>query len=231
MLSTAMTKRLQSELIKRGYDLGPSGADGDYGRLTFAAVAAFQRQAHLAVQYPGTTGAKTLAALGIDEPAVIVPPWVAKGRSYLGLHEVRDGKKLDRLLGLNAEEIAWCGAFQGLIIGDSLPTEPLPKNMLGARNWEKFGRKACEIDQDPPLGAIAVFWRGKRDGWQGHVTQVAGHDKEAVHGLGGNQSNSVSIARIPKNRLLAYRWPVTFALPNTSLSVSTIGGTLSQNEA
>lgn len=35
-------KELQEELIKRGYDLGKYGADGDYGRATEAAVKAFQ---------------------------------------------------------------------------------------------------------------------------------------------------------------------------------------------
>ena len=144
----------------------------------------------------------------------------------MGLHEIRDAKKLDKLLRMDTSEIAWCGGFTGYCISKTLPTEPLPANPLGARNWMKFGREV-EIT----YGAIAVFWRGSRHGWQGHVGFVAGHDKSAVHCLGGNQSNTVSIARVAKNRVLGYRWPLNFAAPNAKLAMSTIGGTLSQNEA
>ena len=52
---------IQRALLARGYDLGPSGADGDAGPRTIAAVTAFQRTAGLVAD--GIAGPKTQAAL------------------------------------------------------------------------------------------------------------------------------------------------------------------------
>lgn len=54
-------KTLQQLLVTRGYDT--KGIDGIYGAGTSAAVAAFQTAAGVKVNYPGTVGAKTWAAL------------------------------------------------------------------------------------------------------------------------------------------------------------------------
>lgn len=221
-------QEVQRRLIALGYKLGPAGADGIPGRFTTEAVAQFQKDNKLEVQFPGTIGPKTLKTLEMgDYQGQLMPSWVSDARRYLGLHEVRDAKKLDKALRLDASEIAWCGAFVGLVVAAALPKEPLPANPLGSRNWLKFGR-AIEA---PQIGAVAIFWRGSKDGWQGHVGIVVGHDKTHVHVLGGNQSNSVSIARVAKNRLLGYRWPITFAEPSGALATSTITATVTTNEA
>lgn len=52
---------LQTKLSMLGYDLGPCGIDGDYGKSTVAAVKAFQKDAGLTVD--GVCGPKTWAAL------------------------------------------------------------------------------------------------------------------------------------------------------------------------
>ena len=52
---------IQRALLARGYDLGPSGADGDVGLRTIAAVTAFQRSAGLVANE--IAGLKTQAAL------------------------------------------------------------------------------------------------------------------------------------------------------------------------
>lgn len=221
-------KSVQEALIGRGYDLGRSGADGIAGRMTTAAVAQFQADAKLGVKWPGTIGEKTLTALGLKSATPPQLPWMAEARRYLGLHEVRDAKTLDKALGLDSSEIAWCGAFTGMCIASALPSEPLPANKLGARNWMKFGKAI----NGPQIGAIAVFWRGTKDGWQGHVGFVVGHDANYLHILGGNQSDSVSIARLDKARLLGYRWPVTAEpAPTGPLPTSTINAAITQNEA
>lgn len=54
-----------------------------------------------------------------------------------------------------------------------------------------------------------VFWRDAITSGKGHVGFYAGEDKTAYRILGGNQSNSVSLAWIAKDRLLASRWPAT----------------------
>lgn len=57
---------LQTELVQRGYDVGTSGIDGDFGRATEAAVKAFQKDAGLVVD--GVCGQKTWDALESEAP-------------------------------------------------------------------------------------------------------------------------------------------------------------------
>ena len=59
--------QLQNELVRRGYDIGPCGVDGDYGRATEAAVKNFQRDNGLAAD--GICGPMTYAALERNEGA------------------------------------------------------------------------------------------------------------------------------------------------------------------
>jgi peptidoglycan hydrolase-like protein with peptidoglycan-binding domain len=53
---------LQSELIYRGYDVGPTGIDGKFGGYTEAAVKHFQQDYRLLVD--GIVGPQTWGALG-----------------------------------------------------------------------------------------------------------------------------------------------------------------------
>lgn len=223
-----MWKDVQRRLIELGYDLGPAGADGIPGRRTIAAVTDFQRSFGLDIKYPGTVGPKTLEALNLVPVEPDAPIWIDEARRYYGLHERKDAKALDKALGLDASEIAWCGAFVGMVIAATLPNEPLPSNPLGSRNWLKFGRSIL----GPQIGAVAVFWRGSKDGWQGHVGFVVGHDKTHLHILGGNQSDAVTVSRIAKDRLLGYREPLTAApLPTAPLRETTISASVTTNEA
>ena len=218
----ATVREVQQRLISLGYDVGPSGADGIPGRSTTKAVTRFQEDNKLSILYPGTVGSKTLIALGLNDNKPMVHSWVTEARRLIGLHEAKNATVLDKALRLDASEIAWCGAFVGMVIATALPKEPMPANPLGSRNWLNFGKSL----KDPQIGAVAVFWRGLKDGWQGHVGIVVGHDKTHLHILGGNQSDSVSIAGIAKTRLLGYRWPITYQdahyapLPMTTISAS-----------
>lgn len=222
-------KSIQKRLLDLGYVVGP--LDGIPGRLTTQAVAKFQADRKLPIKYPGTVGAITLSALFPDHPSLSVAPvpvWIDEARRFYGLHERQDATKLDKALGLRAREISWCGAFVGMVMASTLPNEPLPANPLGARNWMKFG----EALLGPQVGAVAVFWRGTRDGWQGHVGFVVGHDKTHLHILGGNQSDAVTIARIAKDRLLGYRWPISAPpAPTTRMAETTINASVTTNEA
>ncbi|MBT7510493.1 MAG: hypothetical protein HN650_08785 [Rhodospirillaceae bacterium] len=97
----------------------------------------------------------------------------------------------------------------------------------GARQWQKFGAPAM-----PTPGAILVFWRGSRDGWKGHVGFYAGEEADAYHVLGGNQGNSVSIARMRRDRLLEARWPATAPILDAGPVEIATGETMfSTNEA
>lgn len=119
-----------------------------------------------------------------------------------------------------------CGDFVETCIALALPQETLPRNPYLARNWLTFGKKS-----GPALGAVAVFWRGSRNGTSGHVGFYAGEDATHIHVLGGNQSNRVSIARISKDRLLGYRIPMSSALINTGSVTRAAVGEVTTNEA
>lgn len=68
------TEVIQAALIRAGYNLGPTGADGIYGALTTAAVHQLEIDRHLSVDV-GIAGPQVLAALGIVSggPAPVVP--------------------------------------------------------------------------------------------------------------------------------------------------------------
>jgi uncharacterized protein (TIGR02594 family) len=104
------------------------------------------------------------------------------------------------------DETAWCGGFMGFCLRST--GFEIPANPLAARQYEKVGKT---LDR-PAVGAIAVWWRGSRDGWQGHVNFVVGRDKSnRLMCLGGNQNNAVTIAPYDylsdANRLIGFRWP------------------------
>ncbi len=75
--STTPTATIQSELIKLGFNLGASGADGIYGPATTAAVHAFEVKEHLSVDV-GIAGpevvAKLAALTGAPTPKPVVGP-------------------------------------------------------------------------------------------------------------------------------------------------------------
>ncbi len=88
-----------------------------------------------------------------------------------------------------------------------MPGEPFPgalgKNPYWALNWRGFG-----VATEPTYGCVASI---SRNGG-GHVFFIVGEDDTRFYGLGGNQSNRVSIAPITKSRVPvgACRWPNTF---------------------
>ena len=99
------------------------------------------------------------------------------------------------------DEIPWCGLF----VCHCLHSVGIagPKNPLSALAWADWG---TELGADDLCqGAVLVF---KRAGG-GHVGFYVGEDPDgqALHVLGGNQSDRVSITRIPRARLFAARWP------------------------
>lgn len=104
--------------------------------------------------------------------------------------------------GVKDDETAWCAAFTGAVLKEA----GLPYlKTLTARDYLQYGKKLNK----PKEGAIVVFWRGRRDGWQGHVGFVTLWDKDYVWCLGGNQSNKVNVQKFPRSRVLGFRWPET----------------------
>lgn len=95
------------------------------------------------------------------------------------------------------DSIAWCGLGMGHFC--QAADKPVVPGLLWALNWAKWEMPADR----PSLGDILTF---QRDGG-GHVALYVGEDEVCFHILGCNQSDSVCITRIAKNRLYAARRP------------------------
>lgn len=140
------------------------------------------------------------------------PVWMIEARKWLGTHERRHHSRLWGAIKqwvaikFDPRETPWCGAFMDLIFSKALPSEALPENTWGARNWLEFGTP-CPLQ----TGAVAVFWRGSKSGWSGHVGLVDAVDtkRRMIRVLGGNQSDAVTLAWLSYDRLLGCRWPKT----------------------
>lgn len=210
-------KDIQKALLQFGINPGP--IDGIPGRRTTKAVKEFQTKNGLVPD--GIVGPKTTALLfknfdlkesnQFDIPVTM--PWLQTAYSLMGTKEKPGQGSNEAIIGwaeeleltsYNDDDIPWCGLFTAHCIGSQLPEEVLPVNPLGARNWKNLGRETS-----PCLGAVMVFWRGSLNGWKGHVGFYWAEDDDAFHILGGNQSNSVSVTRIAKSRLITARWPNT----------------------
>ncbi|WP_411037696.1 TIGR02594 family protein [Shinella sp. BYT-45] len=217
--------------------------DGAPGRKMIEALERFQRAEGLPVT--GMANAATVEALRrtgpksapVAAPAVPAEPvWMREARRHMGLREIA-GKGSNatimswakRLGGWVAsfftdDDIPWCGLAVAAWIAITLPKEALPANPLGALNWKKFGIGLST----PALGAVLVFTRSGG----GHVGLYVGEDNTHFHVLGGNQSNSVSITRIEKGRLVAVRWPSTGGNPaGGRVHLSSKGVPVTRNEA
>ena len=149
-------------------------------------------------------------AASVDPPGPL--PWITEAKTALGKNEARDRSWLVDWLKRDGRSIGdpgknpWCGDFVETCIRTGLPDEPLlgalGTNPYWARNWLLFGQET-----KPVPGAVLIFERGSG----GHVGFAVGQDDANFYVLGGNQSDSVTIARVAKSRLLGVRWPATFA--------------------
>lgn len=226
-------KWLQSRLTAHGF---PLAVNGDWGRVSIAALVAFQKTNGLAAS--GIADRKTVDALGRtpDAPGKIavapretMPPWMAEMHRRMGMHEVRDNAaltaflKIGRFLG-NPANLPWCGDGVESCIAKTLPLEPLPENPFFAQAWSGFG-----VDVGHPIvGAIGVIrWTPT----SGHVGIVAGIDGNKINLLGCNQSNSINITAFPRSKFIAFRHPKTFpikayqALKGKATGIATEGAT------
>jgi len=106
------------------------------------------------------------------------------------------------------------------------PERNPPRLYLSALEWASFGTPVPK--RAAALGDVLVF---KRKGG-GHVGLYVGHDASALHVLGGNQADRVSIARLSKQRLVAIRRPAYRTQPaNVRPILLSASGSLSVNEA
>jgi len=163
----------------------------------------------------------------------VSPRVIAEAMRYYGINEIKGKAHNQTIMSwakdvgvekvYTSDEIAWCGLFVAKVVLKA-GFEPV-KDPLWALNWNKFGNKS-EI---PKLGDVLVF---KRDGG-GHVGFYVAEDANYYHVLGGNQSDSVNITRIAKNRCVGVRrcaWKISQPEAVKKYIVSATGK-ISTNEA
>lgn len=166
--------------------------------------------------------------------AGLEPVWLREARTFIGTKEIKGDLDNPVIMGFAKElggwyasfykhdEIAWCGLFVGAMMHRS--NLWIPPNALGALNWATWG-KALEQGS---IGAVLVF---KRPGG-GHVGFYVGEDTDCYHVLGGNQGDSVSIARVEKARCVGVRWPSELVIPAVGPTIiADSAAPVSENEA
>lgn len=156
-----------------------------------------------------------------DSLVTPTPPWYVLAKTFIGLREVKGKKHHPKIVTwwekiktpFRDDETPWCAAYVGAMLEDCGIKST---RSAAARSYNNWGQKL----DTPTLGCIVVLWRGKPDGWSGHVGFFAGFDaKGNILILGGNQGDAVNIKAFPKSRLLSYRWANGYALfdPNTPI--------------
>tara|TARA_R110002049_G_scaffold164956_2_gene330967 strand:- start:870 stop:1607 length:738 start_codon:yes stop_codon:yes gene_type:complete len=215
------TQAIQQALVAAGFN--PGHIDGVMGPKTAKAIIAFKRSIGLRPRtYVGPLTWAALQTAASDQQSGNASaadfdaqdlPWIVHARRVLGLHEEVHNSKLREWLKSDGHALGdpavlpWCGDFVETSIRLGLPNEKfvgkLAENPYWALNWQQFGRSS-----EPTFGAVASI---KRKGG-GHVGFVVGEDKQHYFLLGGNQSNTVSIAPKKKSRFTeaSFRWPSTF---------------------
>jgi uncharacterized protein (TIGR02594 family) len=104
-------------------------------------------------------------------------------------------------LGANRDETPWCSSFVNWCFAQA---GIRGTNRANARSWLDWGVPLTE----PKLGAVAIFWRGKRnDSKTGHVGFFIEDDGPTVQLLGGNQGNRVSVKNQTMKKFLGFRYP------------------------
>lgn len=98
-----------------------------------------------------------------------------------------------------ADSVPWCSSFVCYVLENSGLGST---NSMSARSYLDWGKSS--MGKALP-GDIAVFWRGSRNGWQGHVGFYVDETESFVYVLGGNQNDSVNITRYSKSKLLDIR--------------------------
>jgi len=240
-----LVKSAQLELAARGYNLKGTGY---FGSATDTAVSTFQKRASLMIDGEiGPTTAKAIDAAPLTKTLPTIkqleitrPLWVEAGISLLGLHEgagAKDNKAIidwahdeggDIAKEYTHDSIPWCALFANHIL-----------TKVGLKGTETLwaldfaGKWPAVRLNGPAVGAFAPM---KRTGG-GHITIIVGKDQNGnPMGLGGNQSDAVTIAPFAISRLnQGFWWPAGTTLPQfiglNTLPIIKSDGQLSTHEA
>jgi uncharacterized protein (TIGR02594 family) len=135
------------------------------------------------------------------------PPWLLTAFAELGVEETPGHEATPRIADYLAtvkqspdDEIPWCAAF----INWCLQRAGIKgTGRANARSYQEWGFKS----DSPGVGDILVMPRGANS-WQGHVAFYVQEMGTNILTIGGNQSNKVCFAIVPKTSILNYRKPL-----------------------
>lgn len=159
---------------------------------------------------------------------MVEPLWLEHARKQIGVTEIKGPHHNQSILeywkqikrgGIKDDETPWCAA----LLGACLEIVGIKSSRFeSAKSYLTWG-----IGISKPLyGCVVVF--GREGG--GHVGFVVGKDEQGnLLVLGGNQADTVSIKAFPTSRVLAYRYPIGYPLPDAYLQVGS--ASLSSGEA
>lgn len=124
----------------------------------------------------------------------------------LGVRELAGSKHNPRIieyhkatsLKATQDEISWCSSFVNWCL---LQAGKNGTDNAAARSFLQWGNPV----EKAKVGDVVVFWRVKKNGWQGHVAFYIEENSTAVKVLGGNQGNEVCYQWYNKSQLLGYR--------------------------
>lgn len=131
----------------------------------------------------------------------------------------------------NDDEIHWCGLFLAVVAARAAQGRPErfpPNKYLAALAWANWGNTVQKTDVQ--VGDVVILVR--QGG--GHVFLAVGisEDGKRVMGVGGNQSNAVTIAEFDAARIYAVRRPPYRDKPAGARRVELkAGDTVSTDEA
>jgi uncharacterized protein (TIGR02594 family) len=135
---------------------------------------------------------------------------------FVGIKEIPGAKDNDQILAMLRldqkwpanDEVPWCSAFMNYITW--LLRLPRSKS-LRARSWLLIGRPIVLEEAEPGFDVVILKRGGANQPGpevidaKGHVGLYAGREGQKILMLGGNQSDSVCVARYPASRLLGIR--------------------------
>lgn len=135
------------------------------------------------------------------------PAWLQFAIKEIGVKELtgrNDGKRIIDYFEIagfpHYQGIPWCAAFTGAAL------KYAGCNMTGLNAMARSFLLCGPSVPYAARGAVAVL-KSNRGINSGHVGFVVGRTKDMVQLIGGNQSNAVSSAWFPINRVIGYHWP------------------------
>ena len=191
-------RELQEKLITKGYSVGNTGVDGDFGYATYEAVVNFQRDHGLDTD--GIVGPSTWSALynSVSKGSAVsggkgVARFLEVARAEIGTREQYDNiTKYGAWFNNNgqywcAQFVSWCAAQAG-ILGTIVPCYENCK--LGANWYRAKGRYRTRLSGYVPFPGDIIFFTNSNNFYY-HTGIVEFVKDGVVHTIEGNSNDCV----------------------------------------